>query len=281
MISFFANIFGYLLNFIYNLVQNYGFAMIIFSIIVKVILLPISISQQKTLKKTTKVQEEMKVLQVKYKNNPEELQREMFEVYKREKVNPFSGCLNAIIQILLVLSVFYLVRSPLTYMKKIDKNVIEQYETEINEKSENRNAYPEISIIREKAGEDENVNINMEFLGLDLSSIPSTDFSDWKVYVIPALYVITSFISMKITTSMQDTNKKKSTQKEDGEEDEFDVMAQTNRNMTYMMPIIAISISFIAPLGLALYWLTNNVLMILERLILNLIFKDKEDEVNA
>lgn len=278
MISFFANIFGYLLNFIYNLVQNYGFAMIIFSIIVKVILLPISISQQKTLKKTTKVQEEMKVLQVKYKNNPEELQREMFEVYKREKVNPFSGCLNAIIQILLVLSVFYLVRSPLTYMKKIDKNVIEQYETEINEKSENRNAYPEISIIREKAGEDENVNINMEFLGLDLSSIPSTDFSDWKVYVIPALYVITSFISMKITTSMQDTNKKKSTQKEDGEEDEFDVMAQTNRNMTYMMPIIAISISFIAPLGLALYWLTNNILMIFERLILNKVLEKNEEE---
>ena len=51
MISFFANLFGYLLNFLYNLVQNYGLAIILFSIIVKVILLPISIKQQKTLKK--------------------------------------------------------------------------------------------------------------------------------------------------------------------------------------------------------------------------------------
>lgn len=284
MISFFANIFGYLLNFIYNIIQNYGVAMIIFSIIVKIILLPISISQQKTLKKTTKVQEEMKILQVKYKNNPEELQREMFEVYKREKVNPFSGCLNAIIQIVLILSVFYIVRSPLTYMKKVDKAVIEQYETEISETSENRNAYPEISVIREKASEDERVNINMEFLSLDLSSIPSTDFSDWKVYVIPALYVITSFISMKITTAMQYKSKDKNAQTENSEnkeDEEFDVMAQTNRNMTYMMPIIAISISFIAPLGLALYWLTNNVLMIIERLVLNIFFKDKEEEANA
>lgn len=58
-------------------------------------------------------------------------------------------------------------------------------------------------------------------------------------------------------------------------------MAQTNRNMTYMMPIIAVSVSLIAPLGLALYWLTNNVLMIVERLALNTIMKDKEEEENA
>ena len=207
MIAFFANLFGYLLNFLYGFLQNYGLAIILFTILIKIVLLPISISQQKTMKKTAKVQEEIKKLQVKYKNNPEGLQRETMEVYKREKVNPFGGCFSAIVQIILLFSIFYLVRSPLTYMKKVDPKIIEQYTNEINEGGA-KDAYPEISIIREKAAEDENVYINMEFLGLDLSSIPSRDISDWKTYVIPVLYVISTFISMRITTSMQKKQKK-------------------------------------------------------------------------
>ena len=284
MLEFFASLFGYLLNLIYNLIGNYGAAIILFSVIVKIILLPISISQQKTMKKTAKIQDELKVLQVKNKNNPEALQKETMELYKREKMNPFSGCLSSIVQIVLLFAVFYIVRCPLTYMKKVDSQVIEDYTTEISENSETREAYPEISIIREKGAEDERVYINMEFLGLDLSSIPSKDFSDWKTYVIPVLYVITTFASMKITTSMQ---KKKEAEKkvtsEDGEkkEEEVDVMAQTSKNMTYMMPIIAVSISLIAPLGLALYWLTNNILMIAERLVLNKVIVDKEEKANA
>ena len=90
MFSFFANLFGYLLNFLYSLIQNYGLAIILFSVVVKIVLLPVSINQQKTMKKTTKIQEELKVLQVKNKNNPEALQRDTMELYKREKLNPFS-----------------------------------------------------------------------------------------------------------------------------------------------------------------------------------------------
>lgn len=277
MLAFFANMFGYLLNFLYNIIQNYGMAIILFSIIIKLILLPNSIKQQRTMKKTQKIQDELKTLQFKYKNSPEDLQRETMELYKRENLSPFSGCFSAIIQLILLLSVFYMVRSPLTYMKKLDPEIIENYTSELSEQEENRDAYPEISIIREKAEDDENVYINMEFFGLDLSSIPSNDFSDWKAYVIPVLYVITTFISMKITTNMQKTKKK-----EDGEEEDMsDVMAQTNKNMTYMMPIIAVSVSLIAPLGLALYWLTNNILMIGERIIINKFFDEKEEEADA
>lgn len=284
MISFFANLFGYLLNFLYNFIQNYGLSIILFSIIIKILLLPISINQQKTMKKTAKIQGELKKLQIKNKNNPEALQRETMELYKREKMNPFGGCFSAIIQIILLFSVFYLVRSPLTYMKKVDNTVIEQYTNEINGEDGKKDAYPEISIIREKSGEDERVYINMEFLGLDLSSIPSRDVADWKTYVIPILYVITTFISMKITTAMQkNMNKPK---EEDGEKEEesseLDIMNQANRNMTFIMPFMAVSISLIAPLGLALYWLTNNILMIIERLLLNVFIKDnKEEGANA
>ncbi len=293
MISFFANLFGYLLNFLYNLIQNYGLSIILFSIIIKIILLPISISQQKTMKKTAKIQEEIKKLQVKNKNNPEALQRETMELYKREKMNPFGGCFSAIIQIILLFSVFYLVRCPLTYMKKVEPELIEKYTNEINENSEAKDAYPEISIIREKSGEDEKVYINMEFLGLDLSSIPSRDIADWRTYVIPVLYVISTFVSMKVTTSMQNKQKGNKKVKENTENTELektnkdeidmdDIMGRTNRNMTYMMPILAVSISLVAPLGLALYWLVNNIIMTIERLLLNIFIKDnKEEKANA
>ena len=98
MINFFADIFGYILNWIYLLVQNYGLAIIIFSVLIKLAMLPLSIKQQKTLKKNEKVQKEMKILQIKHKGNPERLNQEMMELYKREKINPFGGCFSVIIQ---------------------------------------------------------------------------------------------------------------------------------------------------------------------------------------
>ena len=314
MFAFFANLFGYLLNFLYGLIQNYGLAIILFSVIIKIILLPISINQQRTMKKTMKVQEELKKLQVKNQNNPEALQRETMELYKREKVNPFGGCLSAIVQTVLLISVFFLVKSPLTYMKKIEPELIEKYTAELSsvqaeddnqntENSENgegkeetkqeenedqkkdkkklTDAYPEISIIREKSKEDENVYINMEFLGLDLSSIPSKQFADWRTYIIPVLYVITTFISIKLTTAMQKNQKKDNTNSQNDRKEEPDLMMQTNRNMQFMMPVLAVSVSLMAPLGLALYWLTNNVIMIIERILLNIFMKDKEEGENA
>lgn len=275
MISFFANLFGYVLNFLYQLIHNYGLAIILFSVVLKIVMLPISIKQQKTMKKSAKIQAKMREIQDKYKNNPEKLNQETVDLYKREGMSPFSGCLSAIVQIVLLFSVFYLVRSPLTYMTKVEPSLIEQYTNEIKQVEENKNnPYPEILIIREKGEQDEKVRLNMEFLGLDLSSVPSQNFSDPRVYIIPALYVLTSFVSMRMTTNMQTAKKK------EGEEEanEMDAVAQANKSMSYIMPVMSVSIAIIAPLGLALYWLVNNVLMILERFILNKFMKNEEEE---
>lgn len=272
MISFFANIFGYILNFLYQFINNYGVAIILFSIVLKIIMLPISIKQQKTMKKSAKLQLKIREIQDKYKNNPEKLNQETIALYKKEGMSPFSGCLSAIIQLVLLFSVFYLVRSPLTYMKKVEPNIIEQYTNEIKQEEQYKNnPYPEIAIIKEKGQIDENVNINMEFLGLDLSSVPTQNLSDIRVYIIPILYLITSFISMRMTTSMQKSKKEKQDQ-------EPDPMEQANKSMSYLMPIMSVSIAIIAPLGLALYWLVSNVLMIGERFILNKFLKDDEEE---
>lgn len=296
MFGFFASLFGYLLSFLYNIVNNYGIAIILFTIIIKLLLLPLSIKQQRTMKKSAKIQEKMKVIQFKYKNDPEKMNQEMMNLYKNEKMSPFSGCLTAIIQMLLLLSIFYLVKSPITYMEKMSSEDINKYVTQLQEDGrEVSKVYPEIDLIREyswlkeKNPEDANIdklNLQMNFLGLDLSKIPQQNMTDYTVYIIPILYILSSFISIRMTTTMQQKqNEKKKEAVIDGktgeeekkeDENELDAVMQTNKMMSWMMPIMSISIAFVAPLGLALYWLMSNILMILERLILDKVIKQED-----
>ena len=289
MFQFFANIFGYLLDIINQFVNNYGLAIILFTAIIKLIMLPLSIKQQRSMKKNVELQEKLKVIQFKYKNDPEKLNKETMDLYKQEKMSPFSGCFSAIIQFILLISIFYMVRFPLTYMEKVDKTQIDTYTQQIKDAGMDvSQAYSEIDIIREidflreNNPEDEtlkNININMNFLGLDLSKIPQQNLADWTVYIIPILYILSTFVSMRLTTSMQNANKDKKVLT-DGENKETernemeDAMAQSNKMMSWMMPIMSVSISLVAPLGLALYWLVNNILMIGERLVLNKVVKD-------
>lgn len=303
MISFFSNIFGYALNFIYSLVNNYGIAIILFSILLKLLLLPLSIKQQKTVKKSEKVQKELKIIQQKHKNNPEKLNQEMMALYKRENMSPFSGCFSAIIQIILLFAMFSLVRNPLTYMLDIDNNKIETV-TQYIKKEEGEGyinqTYPQTSIIKYVAQNEKEIEIikdeevvekinleemyiNMNFLGLDLNEIPQQNYSNIKVFIIPFLYVISSVISIRMTTNKK--KKKMETEKvkkEEGDKtergEEIDMATQMSKNMSLTMPFLSVMVSLLAPLGLALYWLTNNLLMIIERLVLEKFLKDKEEE---
>jgi membrane protein oxaA len=255
-------------------------------------MLPLSIKQQRTLKINEKLQKEIKILQIKYKGNQEKINQETMELYKREKVNPLSGCFTIIIQFILILSMFYLVRSPLTYMKKIDNTRIEEQINIVKETKENQNinnSYPEIAIIRylqENNMKENDMYINMNFLGLDLSKVPQENLKDITVYIIPVLYVISSIISIKFTTNLSKNKNKEEVEeskdlintKENKEIDQEEMAMQMNKNMSLMMPILSVSISLLAPLGLALYWLINNIIMIIERLVLNKFFSKEENE---
>ena len=297
MLSFFANIFGYVLKLLYNVVGNYGWAIILFSVLVKAIMIPISIKQQRSMKKNQKIQEEVKQIQFKYKSEPEKMNQEMMALYKREGMSPFSGCLSSILQIVIFLSVFYLVSSPLTYMRKIDTETIENYKQEVQSETQ-RASYAEIKIIEVKAEEDERVNLNMNFLGLNLSKVPMQNLKDYKVYIIPVLYVIMTFVNIRMTTKLNKKDpkdkdkeeienkkvKKKDSEdddkKEDSLEEQMDSMQQMTNNMNYMMPIMSIFIAIIAPLGLSLYWLVSNSLQLAERLTINAVMTKKEKGEN-
>ena len=347
--GFLSSIFGYILNYLYEIFNNYGIAIIVFSILLRVVLIPITIKQQKSMKKSAKIQTKLAEIQNKYKNNPEKLNQETMQLYKDEKMSPFSGCFSGIIQILILLSVFWLVSQPLTYMIKVEtdedlKNIVKEYKDEINN-SENKGTYIEIQVISKieedyknvldklnkiENGEElqeeqesienienvenleinennndkkietkeellarkeklEKLRINMEFLGLDLSKVPTEDISNIKALIIPILYVVSSFISIRLSTNINNQKKEKEklisdgsdnktepelVEKENDTPDLNEAMADTNKKMAWFMPIMSISTAIVAPLGLALYWLMNNILMIFERVFLNKIIKD-------
>ena len=231
----------------------------------------------------------------------------MMALYKREGMSPLSGCLSSIIQIILLFSVFLLVRQPLTYMVKMDKDVISKMEHIVTEQNSNtKGAYNEIAVIQyvrnlknntsekeENADKKEDFDINeysnqaslnMDFFGIDLTQVPSNNLTDIKTLIIPILYVISSFISIRLTSAT--TNKKKKEENKlitDGTEQEerYNPTEDMNKTMVWMMPIMSVTIAIIAPLGLALYWLMNNILMIIERLTINRILIKEEAEENA
>ena len=294
VIAFLAGIFGYLLNLIYGVVNNYGLAIILFTIAVQIILLPFSIKQQKTMIKNNKIQAKVKELQEKYKNDQVRLGQETMDLYKAEKMSPCSGCLGSILQLILFVSIFYLLRQPLTYMERLDVDKINEY-VEKYQISQQSN-YKEIDIIREakKAGDD-SISIDMNFLGIDLSNVPSRNWGDPTVYIIPGLYVISSKISMRITMNAgkkeltkeekEEEERKKREQKAlikaDDDDDDFDTVEAMNKQMMFMMPIMAVSVALVAPLGLALYWLINNISSTIQRMIINRFVKSKEEENNG
>ena len=242
-------------------------------------------------------------IQEKYSNDQLRQSQELMDLYKREGMSPFSGCLSSIIQIILLFSVFLLVRQPLTYMEKMNPDVISKMEQIVTEDDSNsKTAYQEIEVIQFarslKNGNsvDENkiseikdyieqASLNMDFLGIDLTQVPTKNPKDFKVLIIPILYVISSFISIRL--SMSSTTKKKKEEKKlitDGseeQEEKYNPSEDVNKTMGWMMPIMSVTIAIIAPLGLALYWLMNNILMIIERLVINKFLNKEEAKENA
>ncbi len=94
------------LNFIYSLIGNYGFAIMIFALLIKLIFFPLSRQMILSQHKMQMVQPELKKIQQKYKNDPQRLNQEMMHLYKTYKVNPLSGCLPLIIQMPIFFALF-------------------------------------------------------------------------------------------------------------------------------------------------------------------------------
>jgi len=103
---------GSLMGFLFGLAGNWGIAIILFAVVVKVLLIPIAFSQIKSQRSMQKIQPLMTEIQTKYKNDKETMNQKLIELYKEHKYNPFSGCLPMLIQLPIIFALFDVLRKP-------------------------------------------------------------------------------------------------------------------------------------------------------------------------
>ncbi|MCD5411216.1 MAG: YidC/Oxa1 family membrane protein insertase [Clostridiales bacterium] len=111
-----AGPFGALLKFIFDIVGNYGLSIIIFAIVVKLFLVPLTIKQTKSMEQMSELQPKIKEIQEKYKNDKEKINIKTMELYKEHKINPFGGCLPMLIQLPVIFGMFTALRNPGMYV---------------------------------------------------------------------------------------------------------------------------------------------------------------------
>lgn len=288
---------GWIIKTIYDLVQNYGVAIILFTIVVKLLLLPLNIKSQKAMKKQQKIQPIVAELQKKYANDQQKLQQEMMKVYKENNVSMAGGCLPMLIQMPILVALYQAIQKPLTYMfnvpyKNIPSDVVNKV-VELAEKAGEKvtgdaGAFVSqlMSIDQIKisswAGQVEGTlhewYINFNFLGLDLSkkpqnaiaylSDPMANLSVVLLLLIPILAIVSSFLQSKITMKQSGQDKNSGT----------DQAQSMNAMMKWMMPIMSGYFALILPAGIGLYWIVSGVVQIIQQLALNNYFEKKGED---
>jgi YidC/Oxa1 family membrane protein insertase len=267
-----ASLFGYLLYYIYNIVHNYGVAIIIFTIITKVILLPLAIRQQKSTIQSQKMQPLINELQRKYKNDPQKMNEEWLKLTKENKFNPLGGCLISLLQIPIILGMLFVVGKPLTNMIKMDPVDIKAHVAAINPDLPDseidllmkKNIYIELEVIKQEK------LLDLNFFGINLGDIPTNNKSDIKLLIIPVLSAVFTYLSVYYLNGKPQEKMVKAEEKKEDETPMPDM-----RMMNTMLPIMSGFIAYVVPLGLGLYWLTSSLVQTIQQILIKK-YLDKE-----
>ncbi len=294
---------GFVIRMIYNLVQNYGLTIILFTIAIKLILMPLQVKSQKAMKKQQKIQPIIAELQKKYANDQQKLQQEMMKVYKENGVSMTGGCLPLLIQMPILFALYRVIQRPITYIRGVnfyDDSVIKSVENIVSQMKEKfpdvigkistmsveqiQKSYQiQLSTWADKLGLGGELgwHINFNFLGLDLSGVPSKslvairtgDFSDIGtvlLILIPIFAILTTWLSMHISQKL--------TQNPNVKQNDDDPAQSMSKSMNLMMPIMTGFFTFSLPSGIGIYWIISSVMQILQQYALDKYLDQKEDD---
>ena len=281
--------FGYVLEFFYNFFNNYGIALILFSLAVKLLLLPMSAKSKKSMMKTSRLQPKIRQIELACGDDKQKYQQEVQQLYRDEGVSMFGGCLWSLLPLFILFPLYTVIREPLEYILHISADAIEKLFEVGKENGFDQNywQYGVASRIEELGvGIVDGVkNLNLTFLGVDLGQTP--DWQIWKMStwseIGGALFPLVSgglnYLSMFISQKMNNTV----IRDEKGEKDEAAARtAQTGKTMNLIMPLISIWFGFIMPLGISVYWIAQSVFGIIQDIILTKHYRkvyDAEDAV--
>lgn len=242
MLNFIAQPFGVLMEYIYRYLafENYGLAIILFTVFARLLLFPLNLSQQRSMEKQQALMPEIEALKKKYGNDKNRLQEEQQNLYTKYKINPMAGCLPMLLQFPILMALYEIIRNAEFYI---------------------------------------GAEVNKVFLGIfDLSVTPkwqiwNIDKADYKLYLPLLIFPIIAFATTYISQMLSMRQGKKKGEKKDD-------TPKPMSGMMKVMPFMTLIFGFMVPAGLALYWAVGNILSILQTyLIRNVFTKKKEGSV--
>jgi len=274
--TFLYNIFGYVLRELYVLIDNYGLALILLTLIARLIMLPSSIKQQKGTAKMQRMQSKVRKIQQQYAGDQKKIQEETQALYSREGYNPMgSGCLPLVLQLPVIYGLIGVIYRPLTYVLNIPEETVatltKAAET-VLEVSTKNNRTIELLII-------ENIDkftqyipaeiyktiseFDFEFLSISLGQVPSIKEPS-ILWLIPILALVSNLASsLFMYIRQKETNP---------------AMAKNPSMgcMTFGMPIFSLIFTFQFPVGIGVYWIASSFIAFIQTVILNLIYSPKK-----
>ncbi|MBQ6381495.1 MAG: YidC/Oxa1 family membrane protein insertase [Clostridia bacterium] len=293
LFGFIYSIFGYILGFFYELFKNtpapYVIALIVFTIITRVLLLPTSIPQQKNQAKQFRIQPKLQKLQQKFGNDRQKLSEEQQKLYQKEGYNPMAaGCGPMLISLPLLWGVYGAITRPVSYVLRFkdeaaaflaDKNVTDFFSSIST--SKRSSYYQELLLLNQLGDSSSKISAKIssyfstaqieqmkEFaqgftlFGIDLTQTPSIkSFS--ILWIIPILSGITSFLTSFYSTRMQ---KKYNPAMSQGS----NMLSQGC--MMAFMPIFSIYLCFTVPAGVGFYWVISNIFAFFQTVLLSNIY---------
>ncbi len=276
MLSIIATPFGYIMRFIYELVGNYGLSIFLFALLAKLLLLPLTIKSKRSMIDMQRIQPKMLELQKKYGKDRQKYAEKVQELYDNEGVSMSAGCLPQLITLPIMLGLYYVISQPLTYFMQLTADEITAVANALNYTMGNdytaqiglaglmHQNFDLISGISDKI-----MQVDFNFLGINLAATPS--FKAFNLlWIIPILSALTSFLYSFIS---QKLNKKIAGNVQNPQ-------TQSMNGMMYiMMPAMSLYFGFILPAGLGIYWISNNLLMVAQEVILTkLLYKPQQNK---
>lgn len=290
-----GKLFGQLLLWLFDFAGNYGLAIILFALVVKLIMLPFQLKSKKSMMRTSRMTPRLKELEKKFGNDRQRYQEEVNKMYKEEGVNPMSGCLWSFLPFPILIALYQAIRFPITVMMGVAEelmaeggaifNKLAELGYNITQYSSGRNAVAYEQIYQSQfitqnfeafAGlSDKLQELSYRFLGMDLALVPKLLPWNWDpnnmaaeagLFLIPIVSAVLSWLSMKI--SQASTPQTMDQQ-------------QSSRTMMMTMPLVSLWICFTMPGIMGIYWISQSVFAIVQDLILNRIFGRQLDIEDA
>lgn len=270
--------------------QSYGWAIMVFGLVVKLIMLPFQMKSKKSMMRTTMLQPQMKELERRYANNKQKYQEEVAKLYKDAKANPMSGCLWSFIPLFILIPLYQVVLQPLSKMMALAAEEVTALTNAMVDLGlyvipERMDAYAEMKLANilgqnfaavtadpgVAAFADKLSPINFEFLGLNLANQPRLFFWNYfdelgvyaafMLFLLPIISAGLSWLQGKLTQAMQSNDNPQA--------------AQTAQTMNLMMPLMSVYICFIMPAAMGFYWIEQSLLGIIQEAILNRYYRRK------